>query len=138
MVRRTSCFLAIFLPAAVAALGIDCAGAQQDPPILQLAAGPFVEDFAESGAASGAKGIPTAAGDRMRVLVGLHLGEAKGPFEIRHVGVLLKPDEEVQRYCVRIATVTVAPSLQYLPEGGGQERGAVRPDSIEIRRAISA
>lgn len=96
--------LKLLVSSSIGILACSIAFGQQPPPILQLADQTFSETFNRLGIHTGIKGAPSAPGDKMRVLAGLHLGRAEGKFDVTSVRVALKPDIADTAYCVRIAT----------------------------------
>jgi hypothetical protein len=69
--------------------------AQSVAPLLRLTSYSFEESLT-----SAQREAPPR--DPMRTLVGLHLGEAHGPFYIDQVGVLMNADAPRNSFCVRI------------------------------------
>jgi len=72
----------------------------QSAPLLQLA-GAFQEKLSQP--TPGLRAAPDAR-DSLRTLVGLHLGEGQGAFQVDQVGVLLERRTHASDFCVRMAS----------------------------------
>ena len=82
---------------------VTLAMAQDVRTILKLSGASFDEHFDPSGA-RGFKVKAAASGDPSRILLGLHLGQAAGDFDINKIQVKLPGNLKDKNFCVRIGS----------------------------------